>query len=353
MNKQELLKQADYNFQRGNRALAKKYLLDILTAYPEDVPAWMLLARVHEEKERKIECYERVLKINAQNNEARIGLIRVRSVSPPTLPLQSAVPENPWQVNNPARSAGSLLRGITITIAAILALGTTTFVVAKNNPESTVAKLFLAATPTPFAQALPDDIAAQTRAEVGAEYPQYAAVLDALISLAVQSAEDGMEGAPERPGAEIVPFEGAGEEARASLENALPQPGALTSVTLNEQQITSLLAIELSNNPDLPLSDIQVYLRDDRIQIWGMVNGTTDSTSALILGTLAIGSGNMLNVEIESVQIGDQVIPGLLVSQGESWINEALTTQINSQLPGLEIMNINISSGLITISGMR
>ena len=42
MNRQELLKQADYNFQRGNRALAKKYLLDLLTAHPNDVPAWML-----------------------------------------------------------------------------------------------------------------------------------------------------------------------------------------------------------------------------------------------------------------------------------------------------------------------
>ena len=34
MNKQELLKQADYTFQRGNRELAKKYLAELLTKYP-------------------------------------------------------------------------------------------------------------------------------------------------------------------------------------------------------------------------------------------------------------------------------------------------------------------------------
>jgi hypothetical protein len=352
MNKQELLKQADYNFQRGNRALAKKYLLDLLTEFPNDVPAWMLLARVYEEKERRIECYQRVLRINADNKEARIGLIRIQSASP-TLPVQTVMAENPWQVASPRKSRRNFLRTGIVVAAIVLTLGTTTFVVAKNNPESSVAKLLLIATPTPFAEVLADDIAAQTRAEVGVEYPQYAPVLDALISLAVQSAENGMEGAPERPGAEIVPFEGASEEARVKLENALPQPGALTSVTLSEQQVTSLLTMELGNNPDLPLSDVQVYLRDDMIQIWGMVNGTTNSTSALILGTLSISLDNKLNVEIESVQIGSQVIPGLLVSQGESWLNEVLTTQINSQMPGLEIMNINISSGLITISGMR
>ena len=64
MNKQELLKLADYNFQRGNRELARKYLVELLTLHPEDEPAWMLLARVVEEKERKVECYNKVLKIN-------------------------------------------------------------------------------------------------------------------------------------------------------------------------------------------------------------------------------------------------------------------------------------------------
>jgi len=352
MNKQELLKQADYNFQRGNRALAKKYLLDLLTEHPNDVPAWMLLARVHEEKEKKIECYERVLRINADNKEARIGLIRIQSASP-TLPVQTVMAENPWQVISPRRNKRNLLRPAVIVAVLLLTLGTTTFVVAKNNPGSPVAKLLWIATPTPFAEMLADDIAAQTRAEISAEYPQYAPVLDALISLAVASAENGMEGAPERPGAEIIPFEGASEEARTKIQNALPQPGALASVTLSEQQVTSLLAMELGNSPDLPLSDVQVYLRDDRIQIWGMVNGTTDSTSALIIGTLSIGLDNSLNIEIESVQIGNQVIPSLLVSQGEAWLNEALAAQINSQMPGLEIMNINISNGLITISGMR
>src|SRR5690349_18283273 len=113
MNKQELLKQADCNFQRGNRALAKKYLLDLLTAHPNDVPAWMLLARVYEEKEKRIECYERVLKINAENKEAKIGLIRARSVSP-TLPVRDVMAENPWQVNDPARGGRTFFRGMVV-----------------------------------------------------------------------------------------------------------------------------------------------------------------------------------------------------------------------------------------------
>ncbi len=350
MNKQELLKQADYTFQRGNRALAQKYLSDVLAAYPNDEAAWMLFAHVAEEQGRKLECYARVLKINPNNNEAKIGLLRIKSISP-TLPKHHHVDQNPWQITNPVKS---ILRSVIVVIAIILGLGTTTYAIARSNPESTVAKLIIPATPTPFIQSLADDIAAQTRAQVGAVYPQYAPLLDALIGLAVKNADSGMDGAPQRPGAEITPFEGAAEEARTKLEEALPQSGALSSVTLNEQQLTSWLTMEMKNNPDLPLSDIQVYLRDDRIKIWGMVSGSTNSTSALIVGTLSAADLNsQLSVQLESVQIGQQTLPDMLVSQAESWLNQWISEKINDQVAGLEIMNINISSGLITISGMR
>jgi hypothetical protein len=53
------------------------------------------------------------------------------------------------------------------------------------------------------------------------------------------------------------------------------------------------------------------------------------------------------------VQIGAQVIPEALVSQMETWLNQLLIEKINEQAPGLQVMNINISNGLVTVSGMR
>ena len=349
MNRQELLKQADYVFQRGNRALALKILSDLLAIHSDDEQDWMLKGRVEADPEHRIQCYERVLQINPRNNEARIGLIRLKSISP-TLPLTHPAQPSPWQVTTPARKP---LRSAAIILALLLGMVTTTYVIAKNNPESSVAKWLIPSSPTPLAQALEEDIAAQTRAEVSAEYPQYALLLDTLIGLAVKSAEGGMDGAPTRPGAEIIPFEGAGIEARAKLQRALPQPGSLASVTLDEQQVTSWLDMTLKESPDLPLSEVQVYLRDGRIQIWGMVNGVTNSTSALIAGTLTPDLNGMPGVELESIQVGSQAVPDLLLTQGEAWLNQLISQQINEQVPGLEIMNINISNGLITISGMR
>jgi tetratricopeptide (TPR) repeat protein len=350
MNKQELLKQADYNFQRGNRKIAEKFLSELLTQYPREESAWMLLARVVEDKDRRIECYERTLKINPNNYEAKIGLVRTKSPDK-TLPIRGLVIESPFpKAPSPFKR---ILRSVVTITVLVLIFGTTTYVIAQNNPESSVAKFIIPATPTPFAEALADSIAAETRAEVIAEYPQYAPLVDTLISLAISNAKNGMEGAPERPGAEIFPSDALALEGKIALESALPQPGSLNTATLTEQQITSWLAAEMRNNPDLPLKNVQVYLRGGQIQVWGMVEGKDNSTSALIVSKVNLDANGIPSFEIESLQIGQQTIPQLLLSQAESWLNELIFKKINEQVPGLEIMNINISSGLITMSGMR
>jgi hypothetical protein len=350
MNKQELFKQADYTFQRGNRELAKKYLMDFLAQYPKEESAWMLMARIAEEPERKIECYERALKINPNNYEAKIGLVRIKSPGK-TLPIHGVMENPPFQNSSPYKN---LMRGVGIFAVLAILFGTTSFVVARNNPQSAVAKLLILATPTSYPHVpLIGDVALQTRAEMSAKYPQYAPLVDTLIGFAMDNAESGLDGAPERPGPQIIPSDAEGAEAKISFKNALPQPGSLSYATLTEQQITSWLTMEMKNNPDLPLSDVQVYLREDKIQIWGMVVGSTNSTSALITGNLVIDSNKNPSIIVESVQVGTQTIPDVLVSQIETWINEMMLEKINKQMPGLQIMDINVTNGLLTITGKR
>ncbi len=348
MNKQELLKQADYTFQRGNRELAKKYLQDFLVQYPHEEAAWMLMAKMVDEPQQKIECYQRVLKINPNHTEAKIWIDRIKS---PTKPLPRNNPSSQFQTQRPYKK---VLRWVGVFTALAILFATTSYVVARRNPESAAAKLLVIATPTMFTEiSSAGDVAAQTRAEMSSKYPQYASLVDALIGFAVNNANSGLEGAPERPGAEITPSDETAMEVKITLENSMPAPGSLSSISLTERELTSWLAMEMKNNPDLPLSDVQVYMRDGKIQLWGMVTGSTDSTSALMVGNLVIRSNKKPSIEIKSMQIGTQVIPGALVSQMESWLNQMLLENIEKQAPGLELMNVNVSSGMLTISGMR
>jgi hypothetical protein len=351
MNKQEILKQADYTFQRGNRELAKKYLAELLAEHPNEEAAWVLLSKIEEEKERKVACCQRVLKINPSNTEMRIALARLNSANP-TLPRKAVdAPVTPWLAARPNKKT---LR-VGLIIALIISLfGTTTLVVARNNPESNLAR-FLQIVPQEAYEGSPlaGDIAPQARAQVSEKYPQYAPLVDTLINYAVQNSENGMAGAPERPGAEIIVSDQAGVEAKTKLMEAIPQKGALTSATITEQQLTSWLVMEMKNRSDLPLSDVQVYLRNGKIQLWGIVHGNDKSTAALITGSVNIDANKQPHFKIESIQIGQQVVSGFLLTQAETWLNQVFSEQINSQMPGLELMNVSIKNGMITVSGMR
>ncbi|MCZ2127620.1 MAG: hypothetical protein LC099_07585 [Anaerolineales bacterium] len=351
MNKQELYKQADSAYQRGNRQLAKKYIADLLAVSPNDEAAWLLLARVADEKERKVQCYERVAKINPKNQETKLALSRARAALDPTLPLARHAQMRTPQIF----SRQNILRGAIVALAVFLTFGASAFALNRVGGDTPIAKMLLAATPDLLSgsAALGSDVAPKTRAEVGELYPQYAAAVDALLSVALDSAKDGMENAPKRPGDSIVVSDILGKEARSILENGLPQPGTMTSITITEQQVTSWLALEMKNSPDLPLSDVQIYLRDGKAQIWGMINGKENSTSALAVGELSINAQKLPQIKIESLQIGGTSAPSFLLAPMESWLNQALIEAINEEAPGLQLVNLKVTNGLITASGTR
>jgi hypothetical protein len=84
-----------------------------------------------------------------------------------------------------------------------------------------------------------------------------------------------------------------------------------------------------------------------------MIESGTNSTSFLVTGAINVDLNGKPGAEIESVQIGQQLIPAFLAAQLESWLDQVMLQAIAKQAPGLEIMNINIGNGSITLSGMR
>ena len=340
MKRKELLKQAHYAFQRGNRELARRLLAELLEEHPGDEAAWMLMARVVSSREKRIQCYERVVKINPRNREAGIELRRLQS---PGYVFE------PGAVKKPSKGLGTFTRPAFFTLASVLVFASATFVLAKTDPGSALAGLLQPV----FAAELSDPVAGGAAAKVRGKDPQGAAFFDALIGLAADSASWGMEGAPARPGPQITVSQQVGDEARAMLASAVPQTGFTSSVTLSQGQITSWLATAMQNSPDLPLKDIQVYFLDDQFQLWGIIENGTGSTSALVTGTMRAGQSGSAEIRIEAIQIGTTEVPSLLLSQAESWLNQLIADSIQSQAPGLRIKQVILGNGAITLTGAR
>lgn len=345
------LTQAGKAFQQGDKLTAQKLLAQLITREPYNESAWMLMAHVVAGKERKVECYERVIKLNPNNIDAKEDLVRLQFPGYTFDAQRGIVVESSSQLSKRFKF---LMLSSFAMLAILLVLASTTFAIAKNNPKSAVANLFISSTPTPDGQ-YPGagDVALKTRAEVKEKYPQYVTLVDALIGFAMDGAGNGIEGAPARPGNHMAVSDQMGKQVRSILEKALPQPGSSSSVKLGQQQVTSWMALELKNSPDLPVHDVQVYFQNGQVQVWGIVEGQTNSTSALAIGTVEIDSNDNASIQIESVQIGQKQIPSILLSQAGSWLNQLLVEEINKQAPGLRITRIAIGGGVIAISGTR
>lgn len=81
------LEQAVAHIQAGELEKGKQLLAGILKRNPRDENAWLWLALSVTDTEQERYCFERVLKLNPQNQSAIEGLRRLDNpVSPPTQP---------------------------------------------------------------------------------------------------------------------------------------------------------------------------------------------------------------------------------------------------------------------------
>jgi hypothetical protein len=146
-------------------------------------------------------------------------------------------------------------------------------------------------------------------------------------------------------------------EAAGSLqqqfEQALQNPGANGQVTLtiNEAQLTSLLAAKLESNPDPLITNPQVYLRDGQIQIYGKAaRGNFEANVGIILTATVDTNGQPL-IKISSANFGPIPVPQNLSDTISSMVQEAYTGALGPMALGFKLNSIVIAEGLMMLTG--
>lgn len=79
------LNQAITTIKAGDKQTGKQLLIEILKVEPRNENAWLWMTQVVSEKEERVKCLERVLKINPNNEVAQKGLARLKPVEVPDL----------------------------------------------------------------------------------------------------------------------------------------------------------------------------------------------------------------------------------------------------------------------------
>ena len=94
----------------GNKAQARKMLSAILKKDKQNEMAWLWMSQTMSEREKKKQCFERVLAINPNNEHAQRAMAKLEGRRPP--PPKKKQPTNPYLVETDEKKAKAKVIGV-------------------------------------------------------------------------------------------------------------------------------------------------------------------------------------------------------------------------------------------------
>jgi hypothetical protein len=142
-------------------------------------------------------------------------------------------------------------------------------------------------------------------------------------------------------------------ELRSTLEAAVSAVSTSGQITLNitETQLTSYLTSQLQTQTQPILSNLQVYLQEGQIQLYGTAHeGYFEATAGFIL-TAGVDDRGQLQIDLSSANFGPLPVPAGFLDVITTAIKEAYTSALGPVATGFRLDSINIANGKMTIIG--
>jgi hypothetical protein len=177
-----------------------------------------------------------------------------------------------------------------------------------------------------------------------------AAVLCVLLAASLACAVS-VEG-PTPPGSPIpVSTEAAGQLDQL-WKNAVANPtNGKVSIVVTETQLTSFVAAQLAASKDTALTNPQVYLRDNKIQIYGTAKASDITTTVSAAFSTTVTEQGTLQFQVASANFGPVALPPDLLSRLSIMLNDALTGSLSDMAIGVKLSDVAIGDGQMTITG--
>lgn len=178
-------------------------------------------------------------------------------------------------------------------------------------------------------------------------------ILVSLVALAVATQSCcccTILGGPQPP-YPITPSDEAVSRFQERMNEAQPGPDGSFTVTITDEEMTSLVAQMLDRRETPPpFSDTQVHFRNDRVEVYAAVH-VVKSLSLPGLVAFRIGvTGGEATVIIEEVALGPLPVPKAILETLSEMLNETLTQNIRVDGQEVLITGVEIGDGEMTIT---
>ena len=145
-------------------------------------------------------------------------------------------------------------------------------------------------------------------------------------------------------------------EAAAQLEDNIEEAvdavvsGAPFTLAIDEVQVTSAANLKLQSMPDAPVKNLQIYLRDGQIKVYGDVvrDGVTLPVTFIARVYAAQGS---VAYEILDARLGPFPMPESFLDEMEAQVDQFILAQLSPNTSAIVIEHITIAGGVMTVTG--
>lgn len=146
------------------------------------------------------------------------------------------------------------------------------------------------------------------------------------------------------------------DEFTRALESGL-QTGFVT-ITINESQITSYLALRMADNPALQqenqqplITEPQIYLRDGQMKLYGKTTQGMFTANIGVILNVGVDELGKPKIEVASADFGPFPAPEGINDAITLFIEEAFTGSLGPVATGLRIETISIADGIMVFTG--
>ena len=139
------------------------------------------------------------------------------------------------------------------------------------------------------------------------------------------------------------------KQVQKTLEN--PNSAGEVTITLTQDQLNSIIAGEIQQQPDLGISDTSVILTGGNIEIFGKVSRNNISADLKVVMRPQIDANGDPKLNIISINLDGLPVPDALNQRVAAMADQALTNYLSSGQNRFKAKSITVGEGQMSITG--
>jgi hypothetical protein len=176
-------------------------------------------------------------------------------------------------------------------------------------------------------------------------------VVLAAASLACNLPARGSSAPTAQPPLDAQEMQQLEDQLKATLASS--ELNSEVTITITQQQLNSLIAAEMANEPNSPIQNPQVVLTGGQMEIYGTVDQAGFSVDSKTIARPGISADGNPSLEVISIQLGPVAAPDALKEQVDTMVDAALQDYLSENANRFKITNIAITEGQMTVTGQR